>query len=385
MIEKPLSAVAEVIAGQSPPSSTYNQDKVGVPFFQGKADFNELYPTVRYWCSIPKKMSKPNDILFSLRAPVGPTNLNNIDACIGRGLAAIRIKENTSLSYVLHYLRANEEKIASLGTGSTFKAIKVGDLKSLQIPLPPLPQQKKIAAILDEADAYRQKTKALISKYDELTQSLFLDMFGDPGGNPNHYESFKVDDIATKVTDGDHATPKREESGIKLLSCRNIKNGYIDFQAGLDYVGKEEFDRMFKRCNPEYGDILISCSGTIGRTTAVKIDEPFVLVRSAALIKPKRELTNSLYLEYYFRTSYMQAVMIRNANTSSQANLFTGPIKKLPVLVPPLTLQIQFAERVEAIEAQKAQAQQELEKAEELFGSLLQGAFKNGLEQDVKD
>ena len=93
-----LNDVCEVIAGQSPPSSTYNQDGNGVPFFQGKADFGELNPTVRYWCSEPKRLAKPNDILFSLRAPVGPTNVNNIEACIGRGLAAIRCV-NIELNY----------------------------------------------------------------------------------------------------------------------------------------------------------------------------------------------------------------------------------------------------------------------------------------------
>ena len=103
-----LENVCEVIAGQSPPSSSYNQDKLGIPFFQGKADFGEMYPTVRYWCTEPKKMSIENDILFSVRAPVGSTNLNTIDACIGRGLSAIRCGSQIKHKYLLHFLRANE-------------------------------------------------------------------------------------------------------------------------------------------------------------------------------------------------------------------------------------------------------------------------------------
>ena len=136
---------------------------------------------------------------------------------------------------------------------------------------------------------------------------------------------------------------------------------------------------MFKRCNPEKGDILISCSGTIGRTTSIKIDEPFVLVRSAALIKPKKDIINPLYLEFYLRTDFMQSTMKKSSNTSSQANLFTGPIKKLPVLLPELNLQNQFAERVAVIEEQKAIAQKSLEHSESLFNSLLQKAFKGEL------
>ena len=204
-------------------------------------------------------------------------------------------------------------------------------------------------------------------------------MFGDPCNNKANFPKLTMDEIADKITDGDHATPKRESSGHKLLSCRNIKNGYIDFSAGLDYVGEDEFNRMRKRCNPEYGDILISCSGTIGRTTSIKTNEEFVLVRSAALVKIQKDKVNSTYMEYYLRTEYMQSTMQSSSKSSGQANLFTGPIKKLPIIIPPLNLQNQFAERVQAIEVQKALAKASLDKSEELFNSLLQRAFKGEL------
>ena len=128
------------------------------------------------------------------------------------------------------------------------------------------------------------KRKAQIEALDELIQSVFYDMFGDPKYNKNHYNIVKIEDVCWKVTDGDHNTI-RENSGYLLLSARNVKNGYIDLSGGVDYVGQIEFDRMSKRCNPEEGDVLISCSGTIGRVTKVKIKDPFVLVRSVALLK----------------------------------------------------------------------------------------------------
>ena len=85
-----LGDVCEIVMGQSPPSSTYNKEKKGLPFFQGKAEFSELYPEVRKWCSKPKKLAEPLDILVSVRAPVGSTNIVNQKCCIGRGLAALR-------------------------------------------------------------------------------------------------------------------------------------------------------------------------------------------------------------------------------------------------------------------------------------------------------
>lgn len=291
----------------------------------------------------------------------------------------IQANENLNGKFLYYFLDSYIEKLREQSIGGVIKYIKLGNLTDAEIPLPNLATQQRIAAILDQADAIIQNNRAIVQKYDALTQSLFLDMFGDFRKNSNNFPKYLFDEIATKITDGDHLTPKREEKGYKLLSCRNIKNGYIDFSAGLDFVGESEFNRMFKRCNPEKGDILISCSGTIGRTTSIKIDEPFVLVRSAALVKPKRDLVDSLYLEYYLRTDYMQSVMKKSSNTSSQANLFTGPIKKLPIFLPPFKLQKQFAERVVVIEEQKQQAQLELSKSEELFKSLLQRAFNGEL------
>jgi len=131
-----LSDVCEIIAGKSPPSLTYNNSGIGLPFFQGKADFGDNYPKVRMWCSEPNKISKPKDILLSVRAPVGPTNLCNVESCIGRGLAAIRSNGKTDSKYVYYYFKSIEPVLSTKGNGSTFSAITIGDVKDLQIPLP---------------------------------------------------------------------------------------------------------------------------------------------------------------------------------------------------------------------------------------------------------
>ncbi|NLB03718.1 MAG: restriction endonuclease subunit S, partial [Bacteroidales bacterium] len=212
MIEwKNLGDVCTIVAGQSPPSSTYNQKKKGMPFFQGKADFGKIYPNVRFWCASPVKIALPGDILISVRAPVGPTNINNIKSCIGRGLSAIRPGKNLDQKYLLHYLRSIENKLADKASGSTFSAITQKDLRAIPIPLPPLETQKKIAAILDAADAYRQKTKALIEKYDELAQSLFLEMFGDPVKNEKGWEEKALKNLGRVVTG---STPPSQNDGM---------------------------------------------------------------------------------------------------------------------------------------------------------------------------
>ena len=145
-----LKDCSTIIAGQSPESKYYNTEGIGVPFFQGKADFGELYPRIRVYCSQPTKMAKKDDILLSVRAPVGATNLSPADVCIGRGQTAIRPKDNINLRFLLYYFRFFESQLQQKGTGTTFKAITQDIVKNLDIPVYPLPEQERIVARIEE-------------------------------------------------------------------------------------------------------------------------------------------------------------------------------------------------------------------------------------------
>jgi len=145
-----LNEICEIILGQSPPSNTYNTIGDGLPFYQGKSEFSELYPTPQKWCSAPKKTSEKGDVLISVRAPVGPTNLCNEKSCIGRGLAAIRPLKPIPEKYILYYLRHIESEWEKVSTGTTFKAITGNVLKRKEIPLAPYLEQKRIVTLIDE-------------------------------------------------------------------------------------------------------------------------------------------------------------------------------------------------------------------------------------------
>ncbi len=139
-----------VIQGQSPPGTTYNTYGIGLPFLQGKADFTDLYPKAVKWCSAPSKIAEPDDVLISIRAPVGPTNLCAVQSCIGRGLAAIRTQADMPSKYILYSIRATEEGLRANSTGTTFEAIRGDDLRSHPLPLPPLPEQRRIVAEIEK-------------------------------------------------------------------------------------------------------------------------------------------------------------------------------------------------------------------------------------------
>ncbi len=144
-----LDEACEIVLGQSPSSDTYNAEGIGLPFYQGKAEFGDLYPTPEKWCSSPKKIAEKDDILISVRAPVGPTNLCPEKSCIGRGLAAIRPK-GFPTKYFLHYLRYIEKEWDSKATGTTFKAITGDVLRNQEIPVAPLPEQERIVSRIEE-------------------------------------------------------------------------------------------------------------------------------------------------------------------------------------------------------------------------------------------
>ena len=155
--------------GQSPPSATYNDRGDGLPFFQGKADFGLLSPTPRTWCNAPVRVAQPGDVLISVRAPVGPTNLCAETCCIGRGLAAIRPGPAVESKWLLFVLRALEPEIARRGQGSTFAGITKRDLAALRVPVPPLGVQRQQVAHLERVLA---QTGVLSELQDAAAEGL---------------------------------------------------------------------------------------------------------------------------------------------------------------------------------------------------------------------
>ena len=170
---KMLGEVCEVIMGQSPPGHTYNTEGKGLPFYQGKIEFDRVcLKPPSTWCTQPKKIAEPNDVLISVRAPVGPTNMCNIKCCIGRGLAALRPKNSTESWFVFYSLRHIEQEISGIGQGSTFSAISKSQIQNFKTPFPLLLVQQRIAAELKEKMAEVEKLRTGIEKQLEAITAL---------------------------------------------------------------------------------------------------------------------------------------------------------------------------------------------------------------------
>jgi len=179
--EVSLKDTADIIMGQSPPSSTYNFEKIGLPFYQGKKEFGNLYPTPEKYCSKPEKIAKSNDILISVRAPVGPTNICKEKSCIGRGLAAIGAKEEINRNYLLYFLRYFVFNLIKKSTGTTFNAISKATLEGFKVLLFSLSEQEQmvqeIESRLSACDKLEETVQQSLEKIEYLRQSILKKAF----------------------------------------------------------------------------------------------------------------------------------------------------------------------------------------------------------------
>ena len=174
-----LSNIAEIIMGQSPDSAYYNENGVGLPFFQGKADFGSKYTNVSYWTTKPSKTAKKGNVLMSVRAPVGPVNISSVECCIGRGLCSINaIPNKTNNEFLYNALIAIQDQITAMGTGSTFKAINKSDVYAIQLPLAPISLQNEFANFVEQVDKLKFVVQQSLDETQKLFDSLMQKYFG---------------------------------------------------------------------------------------------------------------------------------------------------------------------------------------------------------------
>ena len=223
-----LKECCTIIAGQSPESKYYNSKGEGLPFFQGKADFGALYPNIRIYCSQPTKIAEKDDILLSVRAPVGPTNLSPGKVCIGRGLTAIRPGSSISLEYLLYFFRYYEAQLQKSGTGTTFKAITQNVIKNIEVPVPSLDEQERIVFKIEELfpklDASVAELKTAKEKLKVYRQAVLKEAFST-------CEKYtKISDVCQHVTDGDHMPPPKADYGIPFIMISSIEKAHINWE-----------------------------------------------------------------------------------------------------------------------------------------------------------
>ncbi|MGC0798016.1 restriction endonuclease subunit S [Pantoea agglomerans] len=424
-----LGAILLSIIGGGTPSKSKPEYFLGnIPWMSVK-DMNKhiLKDTVDHITPEAVKNSSTNIIpagtpIIATRMSLGKIVTASFDSAINQDLKALFLPKDIERNFFLHWYRSQSQLIESLGTGTTVKGIRLEVLNGLSINLPPLAEQKIIADKLDDLLARVESIKARLGNIPEILKTFRQSVLASAvNGNltenwrgtytPNipcfesiaekkrdlissgqikkdlvaekiepNFENvrewlyLKLQSLAEKITDGEHKTPKREKSGRYLLSARNIQNGFISV-SNVDYVGEEEFKKLRKRCDPNRGDVLISCSGSVGRICLVDEDDKYVMVRSAALVRIRGEFIQEKYLMYFLQSPISQKHIEESSKSTAQANLFLGPIKDLVIALPSIDEQAEIVRRVEELFTFANSIEQKIEAALEEISNLTQSVL----------
>ena len=283
------------------------------------------------------------------------------------GVKLLKAKDTNANYKYLYYALCNVD-IPDTGYNRHFKW-----LKEIDLPDHTAEEQRKIVDQLEDIDSLISLRKQQLSKLDELVKARFVELFGDLRINEKEWDIKTFSELAEIITDGEHSTPRRVEKGIYLLSARNVLNHSLQLD-DVDYIDEDEYSRISKRIIPRKGDVLISCSGTVGRCCSVPDDLKFQMVRSVAIVRFKN-IINPIFAEYMITSDYLQEQINGSKTMSSQANLFQGKIAKLRGFVPPIELQEKFVSFVEQTDKSKLAIQKSLEKLETMKKALMQKYF----------
>ena len=366
-----LEDVCSINMGQSPESSSYNEAGKGIPFFQGNADFGKLHPTVRVWCDAPTKIAEQGDILISVRAPIGALNIASVQCCIGRGLAALTVNERLCYQKYLWYaLECKVDELNSKGTGSTFKAINKKTLAETEIPLPPLDEQRRIAAVLDKVSGLIVNRREQLDKLDELVKARFVEMFGDPSAN-SQWPTQKLSKLGELNRGVSKHRPRNDPDLLggpyPLIQTGDVSNSglYIsDYSSTYSELGLAQ-SRLWKE-----GTLCITIAANIAQTSILAFDACFP--DSVVGFLPG-EKTNAVFVHYWF--SFFQKILEEQAPQVAQKNINLKILSDLDVIVPPYNLQADFSDFVGQIEKSKLTIQKSLDKLKVLKKSLMQQYF----------
>ncbi|MDF7799220.1 restriction endonuclease subunit S [Pontiellaceae bacterium B1224] len=326
-----------------------------------------------------------NTIIIPTRMALGKVAINSIPLAINQDLKALFVEDESILNkrYLARFLKSQANHIEENGSGATVKGITLDFLRKLPIPLPPLEEQRRIVEILDAAQALIDQRKQQIVLMDQLVQSLFYDMFGDPVSNPMGWDECELQihaDIKSGVTKGRKFGEKKTVYA-PYMRVANVQDGHLVLD---DITEVEVLPSDIEKYKLIKNDILLTEGGDpdkLGRgaiwqgeiDSCIHQNHIFRVRLNGKCLLPEyasKLIGSSRGKRYFFKMA---------KQTTGIASINMGQLKKCPMLLPPLSLQQEFAERVAAIEAQKAAMSAALKEQEDLFAALMQAAFKGEL------
>ncbi len=381
-----LDEVCDVVMGQAPSGEAYNTEGRGWPLIAGAGDFGETKPAAKKFTTEASKLSQNGDIVLGIRASIGEKVLADGVYCLGRGVAALRARSSLESRFLWHWLAHSAPCLAAKAKGATFKQVNREDIAELEIELPPLAEQRRIAEVLDTAEALRAKRRAALAQLDSLTQSLFLDLFGDPVANERKWPIKMVKDFVAGFESGKSIVADDEDDTTS--ACRVLK---VSAVTSLEFRPEQS-----KPLPPNYeppeshrvqaGDLLFSRANTaelIGATAFVHSTPPnlFMPDKLWRFVWHNEPEADPYFVRFLFQQpKFRMEISQRASGTSgSMKNISQDKVLTIKTGLPPLDLQREFARRVAAVEKLKTAQRAALAELDALFASLQHRAFRGEL------
>jgi len=319
-------------------------------------------------------------VLFSSRAPIGHVAINTVPMATNQGFKSLVPKaDRVHAKFLYHWLRLKRVWLEGLGNGATFKEVSKAIVSRIEIPLPPLAEQRRIAAILDQADALRTKRRQALTELNTLTQSIFLEMFGDPATNPNNWPVALIGELLESATYGT-SEKSRETGDIAVMRMNNITAaGDWDF-SDLKFMSlpKGDFDRFTVRA----GDILFNRTNSaelVGKTAVFREINPMAYAGYLVRLRANEE-NNAEYIGAFLNTAYAKKVLRGMCKSIiGMANINATEVQRIRIPRPPQALQDEFARLVAALADRKVCQESASAELNNLFASLQQRAFRGDL------
>ena len=315
-------------------------------------------------------------VLLSSRAPIGKVAIAGVEMYCNQGFKNLICSEAIYNRYLYHYLKSKTDYLNSLGRGATFKEISKNIVESIEIPLPSLEEQRKIAAVLDKVSGLIAKRRQQLDKLDELVKSRFVEMFGDPIINSMHWMEELIGDscFVTKLAGFEYTQYIHygDSGDVVMVKAQNVKNGKLN-RKDLSYISNEVSNSL-PRSQLAAGDVVMTYVGAnIGDVAVIDDEYKYHLAPNVAKIRPDAEKYNSVYFMYMLML--LNSYIVGNSADTAKAALGMERIRKLKIFTPPIGLQEQFAAFVAQVDKSKFSIQKSLEKLEMLKSVLMQEYF----------
>jgi type I restriction enzyme S subunit len=331
------------------------------------------------------RMVKPGDFLLTNSMSFGRPYIMETTGCIHDGWLVLSPREqDVSADFFYHLLGSNfvTGEFKRLAAGATVKNLNIDLVKGVKVPLPPLAEQRRIAEILDRAEMLRATRRTALAQLDYLTQSIFLDLFGDPISNPKGWPLIALQDCTSKIQIGPFGSLLHQEDyvsgGIALVNPKHIQNGRI-VASHTESVTLRKFQDL-QSFHLQVGDIVMGRRGEMGRCAIVEKEETPLLCGTGSLfIRADRIQTESLFLCAMLSSKALKRTLERLSLGQTLPNLNSRIVEQLSIPLPPLALQREFARRVAAVEKLKTTQRASLAELDVLFASLQHRAFRGEL------